>query len=118
MTLNDLKTGMIVTWRNGHEHVVIRNAATRCCDTRDCMVSYEHLSWNPLSCYNDNFKNKNGYCDFDIVKIEEVEHPYSILDLEYDRKNRKVLWEECRKLTVSEIENLLGYKVEIVSEEE
>ena len=123
MTLNDLKTGMIVTWRNGRKCIVLRdtpkfgrlqytnkNFLVSCCDN----------GWTTLCNYNDDFTNKifDGY---DIVKVEVPDHPCDCFNHERNNFfNGKVVWEEnpVVKMTVSEIEKKLGYKIKIVSEEE
>lgn len=128
MTLNDLKTGMIVTTRNGYEYTVIRDHCStnitgcdvfvRCIDnTRGWLNVREY---NPDLSFTDKWSDKQENRAWDIVKVEVCEHPFGFMDLNYNRDDRKVIWEEppAKKLTVSEIEKLLGYKVEIVSEEE
>lgn len=134
MTPNDLKTGMIVTLRNGTEGVVFRDCCsklndfagrpTRLFDYSNCIVDVKGDAWFMLKSYNPNFEcNPGGISsthirEYDIIKIEKARHPFDFLDLERNRDQREVIWEKCKRLTVSEIENLLGYKVEIVSEEE
>lgn len=122
MTLNDLKTGMIVTWRNGEKATVLRdtiNFESLWLAGRNFLVQCSGDGWIALANYNDDFTNKfvDGY---DIVKVEVPKNPCDCFD--YERRNfkSKVVWEKetAVKMTVSEIEKKLGYKIEIVSEEE
>lgn len=122
MTLNDLKTGMIVTWRNGEKATVLRdtvNFKRLCKQGRSFLVKCSGDGWTALSNYDDDFKNR--FADsYDIVKVEVPDHPYYCFDYECSNYNSEVVWEEnpVVKMTVSEIEKKLGYKIEIVSEEE
>lgn len=122
MTPADLKTGMIVTWRSGEKATVLRDTPKfgRLLDTdRDFLVRCSGDGWTTLANYNDDFTNK--FVDrYDIVKVEVPDHHYDCFDYERDNFNSKVVWEEKTtvKMTVAEIEKKLGYKIEIVSEEE
>lgn len=121
MTLNDLKTGMIVTCRNGREYTVIRDRVPDTFTSSDLFVRFceNDPSHNRFDEYNNNLTARLN-SEFDIVKIEKANHPYAFLNLNYGKHHRVTIWKEekRKKLTVAEIENLLGYKVEIVSEEE
>lgn len=121
MTLNDLKTGMIVTCRNGREYTVIRDRVPDALTKSDLFIrnTESGVSHNRFDEYNENLTAKRT-SEFDIVKIERCNHPYAFIDLSRGKHHRVTVWKEesRKKLTVAEIENLLGYKVEIVSEEE
>ena len=122
MTLNDLKTGMIVTWRDGRKCIVLRDTPEfgKLFDTyRNLLVNCYGKGWTTLSHYNDDFTNK--FADFyDIVKVEVPDHPYDCFDYRRNTFNSKVIWEDktAVKMTVAEIEKKLGYKIEIVSDNE
>ena len=120
MTLNDLKTGMIVTNRKGEEMLVLLDVSTQAVNSKHYFVDLNKNEMDGFNCYNDDMTNKFGKTEFDIVKVEKVTNPVSSVHPDYDRRWRKVIWERnySKKLTVAEIEKLLGYKVEIVSEEE
>ena len=120
MTKSELKTGMIVTQRCGKKLTVYR----------DCACSFEHSihknvfvdasaeTWHPLDYYTEDLINNKGYHEYDIVKVELAHHPYDFNKYPFDAKVDKVLWERdnTRKMTVAEIEMILGYGVEIISE--
>lgn len=57
--------------------------------------------------------------DWDIVKVEVPVHPFGFMTVDYRTYQRTVIWKEAPavKLTVAEIEARLGYKVEIVSDD-
>lgn len=121
MTLNDLKTGMIITWRNGRKATVLRDTVgfTNMFNGRNFLVTCSGDEWVKLANYNNDFTNRflNTH---DIVKVEVPNHPLYCFDYERKDFNSKVIWEEktAVKMTVAEIEKKLGYKIEIVSEEE
>lgn len=120
MTKSELKTGMIVTRRDGKKMTVYRNCA--CSFTRpshsDVFVDASISCWSPFEHYTEDLKATHEYKEFDIVKVELARHPYDFNEYPDSAKIDKVLWirDEKKKMTVAEIENILGYKVEIVSE--
>lgn len=131
MTLDDLKTGMIVTMRNGTQYTVIRNMATPYQNADEIFVytnfnQSERLTfnddgrgWMPFDDYHNNFTHKRNK-RYDIVRVEIANNPFGFMDLKYNVHFRTVIWKEplAVKLTLAEIEARLGYKIEIVSEEE
>ena len=119
MTLNDLKTGMIVTMRDGHECVVLRRVHTQLCKDIDVFVDIKSRSWFEMNSFDNDFKCwRVPTGDYDIVKIEQPRHIFDSMNLSKDIDKREILWKETTtiKLTVAEIENRLGYRIEIVSD--
>lgn len=117
MKKSDLRTGHIVTTRNGSEYVVYQGVEIRGTIEGKVLVGKkENKSWEPL----DNYKEDLTHCfisDFDIVKVEEAYSVFVLQDIDYMRDNRKTIWKrekEPKEMTVAEIENLLGYPVKIV----
>ncbi len=96
MTKSELKTGYILTERCGDEWIVILNPET-CYTENDlsaqrCILLQVVGSWNDLSKYNEDLTHFYSP-SHDIVKVEEASHPYTFMDLNYDKGNRKLLWE-------------------------
>lgn len=125
MKLSDLKTGMIVTWRNGVECVVMIDYESQSAIERKIFVNAKDKHWLPFGYYGEDMKmmrDHEDFCDddneYDIVKVELATHPYSFLDLEYEKGKRKLLWKEkaVKEVTMSEIEEKFGCKVKIVKE--
>lgn len=123
MTLDDLKTGMIVTLRNGYEYTVIRDRVADGLTDSDIMVRIddEDRGWMKVADYNMNLTYHtidDDEREWDIVKVERGNHPFQFMNLNYRKDNRVLLWEALKrvKLTIHEIENRLGYKIEIVSD--
>ena len=116
MTLDDLKSGMIVTTRNGFSYLVIRNDSD--------FVGIRSGGWIDISRdFNADFKYNDPINDkhtWDIVKVESFDSLSNMINFEHNTKYKSVLWEEPPKvkLTIAEIENRLGYKIEIVSDNE
>ena len=116
MVKSNLKTGMIVTTRDKREYVVFRDALSTYEGSGDVIVNGQTKNWDRLDDYNDNLKIKSGAGYSDIVKVEQANHPYSFMDIDYDKSSRKLLWERKapKKMTVSEIAEALGYEIEII----
>ncbi len=119
MTKSELKTGMIVTRKDGIQNVVYRDVVWGNCNEMDCtegvLVNKNKRSWNGLSRYNEDLTHKHNV-GYDIIKVEKPKHPYD-LQKNPNEVEATLLWvrEEAKKMTVEEIEKILGYKVEIVS---
>lgn len=85
---SDLKTGMIVEFRNGNRYTVMLNTVNTADKAVDVLISAENsLSWMPLHDYNDDlrchFEDDRGNIqeddDYDIVKVYEPRHCYSFV---------------------------------------
>ena len=109
MKKQDLKTGMLLQFRNGDVYMFIN----------DTFVSNE--GWTSL----DNFEKDLNYVyndELDIMKVSKVLEGYRLIPENWNEKtlNNNLLWEreETIKMTVSEmqeeLEEKLGYKIEII----
>ena len=124
MKLSDLKTGMIVTLRNGDEYVVFKDycvsdVTAPYCKSGIICNAKEH-TWTSLENFNEEMKCTNSIlgADFDIMKVEAVSHPYSFSDIGYEKHKRKTLWSGIvKEVTIAEIEEKFGCKVKIVKED-
>ena len=101
----DLKTGMLVQFRDGDVYMFIN----------DTFVSDE--GWLSL----DGFDKDLNYAyddEYDIMKVSKVFEGYLLMPKNWNEKtlNNNLLWEreETKKMTVSEIQKELGYKIEII----
>ena len=122
MQISDLKTGMIVTTRDGREWCVLRDfeCTYEGAKVKNAILCYSNTydkSWTSLSSYS-KMKN-NGFMgdSLDIVKVEVPYHPYGFLNLEHEKDKRKLLWQEepeIKEVTMSEVEEKFGCKVKIV----
>ena len=118
MTKSELKTGMVVTTKEGHKYRVYRNIATEynnVSDKGNDVLVGSLADWLRLENYNDNLTHKL-YKEYDIMKVELVNHPYDFIKDLDNVKIAETLWErqEVKELTVAEISKLLGYEVKIV----
>lgn len=118
MTLDDLKTGMIVTTRNGLRYMVLTNYHDEL-ETNTKFIGVRKNGWITSNGFTANLKYPND-SSFDIVKVEVSGLRSRLLNFEDIDANFETIWEEKSvvKCTLAEIESRLGYKVEIVSEEE
>ena len=120
MTKSELKTGMVVTRRDGKKLTVYRNCA--CSFTHpiynDVFVNAETMTWHSMDDYNEDLTTSEGSSKFDIVLVELVHHPYDFNQHTNNAMKEKTIWERNppKKMTVAEIEAELGYRVEIISE--
>ena len=112
MTLKDLKTGMIVTTRNGNSHIVMRDFI----DAGDVLagLSCSNIisgTWTSLSNYNQDMTHPTR-AFLDIMSVYDS-YPYSA------DTPKKLLLErkEYKEVTMKEIEEKFGCKVKIVEED-
>ena len=108
-TKADLKVGYVVKLRSGELRMNMPVYSGFF-----CLVNQQGTS---LASYDDNLKNTvdDGW---DVMEVYGYSiSAYSARKISTD--DRKLLWkrEEAKKMTVSEIEKELGYKVEVVAEE-
>ena len=104
-TKSDLKDGMVVECSNGKRKMLINGAfrGTHC--------------YTAVSAYTDTLE-----CRYNESTINKVYTSKALsLSSYFDDKNLTLIWERpeeepAKKMTVTEIEKELGYKVEIVSE--
>ena len=111
MTKSDLKTGMLVTLRNGKKMCVYLNVEISITKNADVITNGD--TWLGLNFFDDNLNCRMG-SDMDIV---EIEVPLIYTDLRH-HNGTKSIWQrqKPKKMTVAEVEKILGYKVEIISE--
>ena len=122
MKLSNLKTGMIVRYRNGELRLVLRDVSNF---EGDSIVG--RFSWNTLSNYNEDMKCKiYNSRELDIVEVYEPLSVFiSITDI-FESKKFNVdninlytcIWEEEKpvEITINEIEEILGYKIKVIEE--
>ena len=123
MKLSDLKTGMIVTLRNGNEYVVLKDYCvsdeTAIFD-KGIICNVESSSWTRLSNFNEKMECTNTIFgkEYDIVRVEVPAHPFSIQKPSYEKDKRTILYDGIvKEVTMAEIEKKFGCKVKIVKED-
>lgn len=113
MTLKDLRSGMVVETRDGDRYLVL-------VDGEDihmmCGDGALHMGqWEVRQLYHDDLTRENGFNDHDIMKVYgRVQSFYKV------NATKNLLWErkEIKEMTVSEIEEVLGYSVKVVADHE
>ena len=114
MTKSDLKTGYIVTTRDGIECVVYLNVATIYSGLRENVLVGKNYYWLRLDNYNEDLTHPDN-SSYDIVKVEKSFHPYCLQDLDYEADNRQKLWEreepKVKELTIDEATIILKDKL-------
>lgn len=113
MTLNDLKTGMIVETRDGNSYIVMRDFV----DSGDVLAGFSDStditnSYMELSDYKQDMKH-DELSGLDIMSVY-ISYLHCI-DIP-----KKLLWEreEYKEVTMQEIEEKFGCKVKIVGNED
>lgn len=120
ITKPDLKTGMKVTFRNGEEYTVLRNVGSIQCFEEDCeeLDIFHCLSTG----HSINLKEYDFYLghrinpELDIVEVKVEMGSLDRLFAPSDSLETIYSAEEKVKLTLEEIEQRLGYKIELVKE--
>lgn len=110
MKKTDLQVGMVVEIREGKLYMLMYN------DNYDLILSNTN-SWMQFN----NFNNDLTSCFFkkhDIMKVYGFTDCHTNATI-VSTDRRKLLWErkeDKKKMTVSEVESILGYGIEIISE--
>ena len=121
MTKSELKTGMIVKYRDGSIRMVLCNIVYAV-DVRTNVLVGPH-GWTKLSSYSNELINIDPYCrDLDIVAVYRtngIANYISLLDGNHKLNNDFIdtcctlLWERPEpvvEMTIKEIEEKLGIK--------
>lgn len=128
-TRSDMKPGYVVKLRNGEYRMAIPIGQSGALILTNGLTSSENGKWNYLINWNTDFK-ANSSCFSNIGSIEAydimVVYGYICGTENYSRcgyissDNRPVLWErkEAKKMTIAEIEDELGYSIEIVADKD
>lgn len=117
MTLNDLKTGMIVKTRDGDSHIVMRNYLGRS-DILAGLSDSNSISkkWNHLFTYNEDMTHQN-YSEMDIMEVYDSQ-PYridNIRHLIWERKEHNDVWIPCsERLPENDDDVLCWYEYRIM----
>lgn len=107
-----LEPCMVVKMRNGALNMVMTG------NDRGIFLITRDKEYLYLKSYDDNLKYRLGVTDFDIVEIYGLSYnPQKSMDI--STECRYLLWkrDEVKKMTVAEIQEALGYKIEIVEDE-
>lgn len=105
MKKSELKSGMVVRFREGDMYLVVEVNGEYVCVGKD--------GWNRLKYYKEDLRN-DLFESLDIVEVYDPQPSY--FGSMISSANRKPIWkrEPKKKMTVSQIEKELGYEIEIV----
>lgn len=114
MTKSELKTGMVVTARDMEKYMVYKDCAYKDEHTLSVLAREDGV-WSSIDNYNDDLTVPDCR-SLDIMKVEVPKHP-RLAWQKYKESNYTTIWERKppKKMTVAEIEAILGYSVEIIS---
>lgn len=117
MTKSNLRTGMIVTHRNGDRRIVYNNICVQSVYDGESILMNSTGVWCNLSNYHKDLTHKD-FSELDIVKVAVIPR---VVDMHnpFDVTYTQTIWERpepTKKITISEIEKILGYKVEIIND--
>lgn len=103
-TKSELKDGMVVEYSNGERKLVIGNKL------------YGHTEWDGLNNYDINLINTE-VPELSINKI--YKWLGYCLDVIFEDKYLELIWERkpIKEMTISEIEEELGYKIKVIQED-
>lgn len=121
MTKADLRNGMVVTTRNEKRYVYLENAIYTHPSLIPAPVKGVFVNINEVGAWltdvniTENLTNcvDHGY---DIMKVEVVRHPVSIVHNSFESGKFETYWErsEKKKYTYEELKEILGEEFEIV----
>jgi hypothetical protein len=100
MTKSDLKTGYIVTLRDGGKAVVVKNMTFKECE-KDVLIFQRECQWEYLDVWNEDLKH-HTFHDHDIVLVEKGGTPYNLFDIDYEHSKRTVIWGEVESVSNEE----------------
>ena len=109
-TKDDLKAGMVVKLRKGEFYMALPY------EKGLTLISFD-AGWQNLKNYTCDLKDVDGEKEWDVTRVYGL--PCHQGDAQLDKscvENRPVLWEECKEMTLSEIEKELGYKIKILDD--
>ena len=112
MTKSELKTGMIVTTRNGVKYMVFKDAAIGSShNSINVLVDLNERLWDNFGSYNEDMTCYHS-TKFDIMKVETCQRT---ADLLHD-KCLTTIWErkEKKRYTYAQLKEILGTEFEIV----
>lgn len=114
MTKSELKTGMIVTKRDGSKFMVFENAAIQA--RNDCnkfLVEIHGRVWSDLCKYYNEDMTSICASSFDIMKVELCQNAYDLLN---PKRETILLWErkEKKRYTYAQLREILGEEFEVV----
>lgn len=112
MTKSELKTGMIITNRNGDKFMVFRKASVRDESERDFLVEIYGRVFSELYNYDESMMS---YVDtqFDIMRVEQCD---AVRDLLNPKRETTLLWKrkEKKRYTYAQLREILGEEFEVV----
>lgn len=121
-TMNDIKNGMLVKFRNGKIAIALRNLY----NGTDRFVTVgdgcESVSTNFSNYDKENLVYSESR-DYDIMEVRSPSVYPNLSDVSNEFSEQKyysIAWkrEEPKELTVAQLEEILGYKVKIVADKE
>lgn len=109
----DFEVGQVIKLRRGIIYMVMCNKFGKMCFARSG-------GFMDLDSYNYLLNAKSGNREFDIIEVYD-RPSLCCFTAEVSTENRELLWKReeekpAKKMTVSEIEKILGYKVEVVAD--
>lgn len=113
MKKSDLKTGMVVETRNGNKYLVLLDNP----DAPNMNLINFKGGFLQLAFYDEDMIIQSAGRAYDIMSVYTLQD--SIYNLFKERRLRyKLLWErdEPKEMTIAEIEEVLGYKIKIVGD--
>jgi hypothetical protein len=122
MTKADLRTGMIITCKNGNEYLIVLNCSSDLLpwDSKEdngVVINLDDNGYFPLSTITNDLLDTGGNTDWTIIKVENLVSRYGFKNP--TTAKRELLWErpiEKKKYTYEQIKEILGEEFEIVKE--
>lgn len=110
----ELKSGMVVTLRNGNTRVVAINTPFGDGITN---LSGKNV-WKRLDAYTDDLKDVDGDSEYDIMSVAVPVNKFKVFNNLDDATNLTTVWTrpaEARRITMDELRSMLGFDVIITA---
>lgn len=117
MTLDELKTGMHIIYRNGEEYLVLKNTCLGDRDDDDYVkdviveIPQNGHGFTSLSNYNKDMTNKSGFQKLDIIAVYNCDNVVYVLDSVKDKPEAFTQIFEEESITRAEAERRLGVRI-------
>ena len=118
-TLDDLQTGMLVTFRSGEQAIVIKDIKQLNEEYTSILVNTDYNGYELLVGWGIDLKRINKYHERDIVKVEVLNYALSVIvnrkQLKYLNKSQ-IIWErkEVEEMTLEQVCKELGREIKII----
>ena len=115
MTKADLRSGMIITCKNGGEYLIIRDMSSEISPGFEVAISMNGGGYIRFDSITNDLCDTSGWDEWIIIKVEVLRNFKDFTNP--SKAERKLVWKrpvEKKKYTYEQIKEILGEEFEIV----